>query len=347
MNFADITCDTTEATLYIYGYIWSDSAEIVANRLESLPETVSTIRVRINSGGGSVFAGIAIYNLLSQDRRQIITHIDGAAASIASVIACAGEITAIAENAMYMVHNPHMCTCGEAAQLQKDSEFLQQIEEQIAGIYVAKTGKTLAEIKELMSAETWMKAQDAVDAGFADEITKPKLKKKEQQADNADWHNAYALYNYEPAACACQKIQEVPAMDKTQDQTQQTQQQLLNELARRDAQITELEERLAAQTREIESVKEALARREVEAEVDSLIAEGKLLPAQREQAITLLMSDQAESARAVFNANRNMAPNQSPIANKSTDELVAYYMQKWGMDEEMASDAATRHKNMS
>lgn len=127
------------------------------------------LNVRINSPGGSVFEGIAIYNALARHPGEVTTHIDGIAASIASIIALAGKRVLIAENAMMMIHDPSTIVWGTAANLRQQADVLDQIKETLITTYATRTGGDRENIAQLMAAETWFTAAEAVAQKFADE----------------------------------------------------------------------------------------------------------------------------------------------------------------------------------
>ena len=128
------------------------------------------IDLRINSVGGSVIEGAAIFNALKRHKGGLTVHIDGLAASMASVIAMAGEETRIAENALLMIHNPWSMTMGDAADLRKEAAVLDKLKATLVNAYVRKTGQPRAAIEQMMDDETWLDATEAVAMGFADEI---------------------------------------------------------------------------------------------------------------------------------------------------------------------------------
>jgi ATP-dependent Clp endopeptidase proteolytic subunit ClpP len=130
----------------------------------------SQIDLHINSPGGEVFDGITIYNLIKQHPANVTTYIDGLAASIASVIALAGDSVIMAENALFMIHNPWGMAIGSADEMRKKADTLDKVGGSLVATYTAKTGKEDIEITELMNAETWMNADEALELGFIDEI---------------------------------------------------------------------------------------------------------------------------------------------------------------------------------
>jgi len=161
------------ADLYLYGYIggWDEITDVrVANDLKAMGR-VDVINVRLNSFGGDVTQGYAIYNLLLSNRARIEVDIDGAACSIASIIACAGDHVRMARNALYMIHDPAGAAFGNAADLRKTADLLDQVREQLVDTYVKRTGLAAAAVSDYMTAETWFKAPDAAQLGFVDEIT--------------------------------------------------------------------------------------------------------------------------------------------------------------------------------
>lgn len=161
------------AELYLYGYVggWDEITDVrVANDLKAIGR-VDLINVRLNSFGGDVTQGYAIYNLLISNRARVEVDIDGAACSIASIIACAGDHIRMARNALYMIHDPAGAAFGNAADLRKTADLLDQVREQLVETYVKRTGLEAGAVSEYMTAETWFKAPDAAQLGFVDEIT--------------------------------------------------------------------------------------------------------------------------------------------------------------------------------
>jgi ATP-dependent Clp endopeptidase proteolytic subunit ClpP len=150
------------------------------------------INLHINSPGGSVFDGIAIYNSLIQHPASITAYVDGWAASIASVIMCAADEIQIGEAAQVMIHQPWSLVMGPAADMRAEADVLDKIEQAIIGVYAARTGGDVAEIAAQMAAETWFLGQEAVDAGFADECM-PNKKPKKKMPDDPMMPDAKAL----------------------------------------------------------------------------------------------------------------------------------------------------------
>ncbi|HGP0083435.1 TPA: head maturation protease, ClpP-related, partial [Pseudomonas aeruginosa] len=125
------------------------------------------------SPGGDVFEGTAIYNLLRNHPASVDVYIDGLAASMASVIAMAGDTIYMPENAMMMVHKPWGIQGGDADDMRRYAELLDKVEDTLVMAYANKTGKSADDIKALLKEETWMNGREAVAAGFADQLTEP------------------------------------------------------------------------------------------------------------------------------------------------------------------------------
>ncbi len=158
------------ATIHLYdevGAFGSGSKEFLADlgKLDG-----QHIHLRINSPGGSVVEGTAIYNALRRHKGGLTVHIDALAASMASVIAMSGSPVYIADNALLMIHNPWTVSMGDSDQLRKEADLLDKLKSTLVNAYVRKTGMDQNQIAEMMDAETWLDAVEAVALGFADAI---------------------------------------------------------------------------------------------------------------------------------------------------------------------------------
>lgn len=169
-----------KAELYLYGVIseyswWGDEVtpKQFKKDLDALGD-IKELHVYINSDGGDVFAGQAIHSMLKRHVATVIVYVDGLAASIASVIAMAGDVVRMPSNAMMMIHNPWTIAWGNATELRKVADDLDKIRESIIAAYQEKSGLDREKLIELMDAETWLTAQEAVEYGFADEIEQSK-----------------------------------------------------------------------------------------------------------------------------------------------------------------------------
>jgi ATP-dependent Clp endopeptidase proteolytic subunit ClpP len=163
-----------KATITIYteigGYWDGISANQFAKDLKALGD-IDEINLRISSPGGEVFDGQTIYTILKSHKARVIVDIDGLAASIASVIAMAGDEIRMADNALMMIHNAWGYGVGTAEDLRSTADLLEKVNGTIIGTYVKRTGKDEADIVKMMDAETWMSAAEAKEHGFIDSIT--------------------------------------------------------------------------------------------------------------------------------------------------------------------------------
>lgn len=164
------------ATINIYGDItsweWFDndiSAATLSRQLEALGD-VDQIDVYINSYGGEVAEGLAIYNALRRHKAKVITHCDGFACSIASVIFMAGDERVMNESSLLMIHNAWTSISGNAEELRKQADDLEKISQASVEAYKAHSSLSEEEIKELMDAETWILPSEAAEYGFATRI---------------------------------------------------------------------------------------------------------------------------------------------------------------------------------
>jgi ATP-dependent Clp protease, protease subunit len=174
-----------KATLYLYDQIgrdfWTGEGTTAQDVVKALAEArgATDLEVRINSPGGDVFEGIAIFNAIRAFNGTRTVVVDGIAASIASVIALAGDKVRTAEGAMWMVHNPWagVFAVGTADEIEaaasKTVGALRAVRDNLIDIYVSNTGRKRDEIDEWMTAETWMSAAESVERGFSDEMDAP------------------------------------------------------------------------------------------------------------------------------------------------------------------------------
>jgi ATP-dependent protease ClpP protease subunit len=172
--------DTGTADLFIYDEIgyWGVTASDFLNDLSAI--TATSINVRINSRGGDVFDGIAIYNALLSHPAKVDTTVDSLAASAASFIAMAGDTVTMMPHSQLMIHDAKMMMFGafNPADLRDIAELLDRQSDNIAGIYADVASGSAAEWRASMQAETWYTAQEAVDAGLATKVA-PKAARSE------------------------------------------------------------------------------------------------------------------------------------------------------------------------
>ncbi|WP_051617247.1 ClpP-like prohead protease/major capsid protein fusion protein [Desulfonatronovibrio hydrogenovorans] len=176
--------DGQTVDLYIYdviGWPWIEAQDIV----DAVPKDVTEINLHINSPGGSVFEGTAIYNWLKNHSAKINVYIDGLAASMASIIAMVGQTIIMPRSAFFMIHDPWALMIGTAEDLRKEADLLDKIETVMSEIYAERSGKDLGQIRGWMHQETWFTGLEAIEAGFADQL----------DGNNPDTQAAQAMFD--------------------------------------------------------------------------------------------------------------------------------------------------------
>ena len=170
---ADFRCQGGHAEILLYEEIdsyWGIGAKKFAEDLRDAGD-IGTISLRINSPGGDVFEGLAIYNTLVRHPAEVTVDIDGMALSIASVIALSGDVVRMAENAMFMIHDPWAVIAGSADEFREQAELMDKIKESLVDTYVSRTDLSPGRVSVMMSDETWMSASEALNEGFVHEET--------------------------------------------------------------------------------------------------------------------------------------------------------------------------------
>jgi len=163
----------SEAVIDIFDYIgyWGVNARDFIGDLKALGDKITNIKVRINSDGGEVFDGIAIYNALRRHQANITVEIYGIAASIASIIAMAGNKVVMPANTFMFLHDPLALVVGDAEEMRDTADSLEKIAGALQSTYMVKSGKDEKTVKKWMNNDTWFSAQEALEAGLADEVT--------------------------------------------------------------------------------------------------------------------------------------------------------------------------------
>ena len=187
-KFFSLVKEKQTATLNIYGDItswpWLDtdvSAANLSKQLEALGD-VEQIDVYINSYGGEVAEGLAIYNALRRHKAKVTTYCDGFACSIASVIFMAGDERIMNESSLLMIHNAWTMAVGNSAELRKQADDLEKITQASVEAYKSHSSLSEKEIKKLMDSESWILPEEALSYGFATTVDKTENEKASQSA---------------------------------------------------------------------------------------------------------------------------------------------------------------------
>jgi ATP-dependent protease ClpP protease subunit len=169
-NDVTIECVGTLLSTDEDAYWWGGvSAQAFARDLRSLTEA-DTLHIRLNSPGGDVFAGVAMAQAIRECRASVIVHIDGMAASAASVVVAAAPRSIIAPGGMVMIHNAWTIAVGNEQDLRQVADLLGKVDGEIAVAYQARAGGDLEEWRARMAAETWYTGTEAVQAGLVSEV---------------------------------------------------------------------------------------------------------------------------------------------------------------------------------
>jgi ATP-dependent Clp endopeptidase proteolytic subunit ClpP len=166
--------------VFIYGEVGWDgiTADDLIRDLAAID--ADQITVRVNSPGGSVFGGIAIYNALRTHKAKVTVLVDSIAASVASVIAQAGDERVMVQHSQMMIHEAQGLALGSGTEIREYADLLDTQTDLIANIYAERSGKSERVFRSLMEAETWFTAEDAVAEGLADSVMIP----ERQEAEN-------------------------------------------------------------------------------------------------------------------------------------------------------------------
>lgn len=185
--------------------------------------TTAKIELQINSPGGSVFDGVAIYNALRAHSAHVTTRVDGVAASIASVIAQAGDHRTMMSGARLMIHEASGIAIGNAKDMRDFADLLESTNETIAEIYASRSGKEAAEFADILASGTdhWMSAQQSVEMGLADEVLDPAPKGASAKAEPATLDFAPLLDALDRVNAAL-AAQQTPPANQPKEQTEDT-----------------------------------------------------------------------------------------------------------------------------
>jgi len=188
-KYYSMVTENGEANINIYGDItsweWLESdvsSYTLSKELDSLGDGINTINVYINSYGGEVAEGLAIYNALKRHKAKIKTYCDGFAASIASVIFMAGDERIMSNASLLFIHNAWTYTGGNANELRKTADDLETMTQASINAYMDHVNITEEELKEMLDAETWITPQDALTMGFATSIINDSTNKNPNQS---------------------------------------------------------------------------------------------------------------------------------------------------------------------
>lgn len=306
------------SNLYLDGDIanetwWGDEVTPEAFRTE-LRQMKGDLTVHINSPGGDVFAGVTIYNALKDYHKGKVTvKVDGLAASIASVVAMAGDEIIMSPGSMMMIHNPWSIGAGSSDELRKAADTLDRIKESILPIYTDRTGLTEDEVQDLMDAETWMSAEKAVELGFADTVQKATKEKTEGDPVNVMMANfAFSM--------SASKSAMKDFISKFNNSERKTSMNENDELKETQAEVETEETKVETPAEEVAEIKDS-AEDACESECEHKEEEAADKEAEAEE--TTEAPAENENAEEGENAEEEVADEGEDIADKIEAEIKA------------------------
>lgn len=362
--------DSRSAEVHVYGAIgqdmWGDgvdSSEFVKT-IDGLD--VDRLTVHVNSPGGDAFAGIAMMNALRRQSAQVDVTVDGLAASAASYIAMGGDTLTMGRNSQLMIHDASGGCWGNAADMEKTADILSKLSDQVAGVYAEKAGGDAAQWRDVMRAETWYTADEAVAAGLADSVDESR-----KPADDSPQDFDLRFFNYAgrrgapapvfPEPRAQVAVADSPAVPETNNSEREAEMAFIDEVRARlgtpdadEAGIlaaldklskrrdipegvvtidqTKLDELKDAAARGAEAIAAQDAERR-EQIVDKAISDGKIPPARRAYWLASLEADE-EGFTAALDKLKSVIPTE-PIGytggvDEAGDEADRIYAKAWG-----------------
>jgi ATP-dependent Clp endopeptidase proteolytic subunit ClpP len=264
------------------------------------------VEFRVNSPGGSVFDGLAIYNLIKDYEGETTVIVDGVAASIASIIVLGADKKIMNDGSFFMIHNPFAVATGESKDLRQAADIMDKMKKQIVDIYAKATGKEESEIIALMDAETWFNPQEAVEFGFANEI-------KNGLKIAANLKTKYIFNN-------------IPEEFKNMEQKE-----IKNEVEAPVVEVVEVEESAPVVENQLEASIE-----EVVEETTEEVADGEVVKAEAEQTFNKVQLD--EAIKSALSDERERQKQIKNLAFAGQDELVNSLIDEGAT----VSDAAAR-----
>ena len=349
----------TEVMIFDEIGLWGVTAKDFATALKEIPED-HAITVRINSPGGSVFDGYAIFNALKARSAQITTKIEGLAASMASVIALAGSKVTAAANSIVMIHNPWSGVSGDSDDLRKMADLLDKLTGQLVGIYAAKTGLPEADVRAAMDAETWFTGAEAQEWGLVDEVT------DEIQAvasfDVSRFRNAPKALAEKPAPIAAEPQQpdaiatitaerdELKAkLETVETQAAHSAEQIAALKVESDQRASAIDAEKAAHAltkAQLDESRAELLRRDAEIAVGSAIASGRLAETARADFVSRYVKN-ADDTKAIL-AALPVARGNAPVPPESKEESApdaAIYSEYRALKGKARDDFFAKHKD--
>lgn len=294
------------ADVYLFDEIgiWGISAKRFIDQIKDIK---GTITLRINSPGGSVFEGLAIYNVLRNLDVEVV--VEGLAASMASVIAMSGKSIKMAKNSMMMIHNPISSVCGDSEEMRKTADLLDKLKSQLVNTYSTFSGMSTERISELMSKETWFTAEEAKSYGLCTEVVEAVQITNKYRSDYFSEKEEYKKFV---------EMQSMPLMANKKEENMQDLYKILGVKNGEEA-IVKIDRLLA-----MEQENKALKSANNEAKLNQAVAEGIITPRQKGFAEILLKHDESLLDEYIQNARKQpqKMTKETKIIVGDTEEIT-------------------------
>ena len=352
---------THEIRLYDVIGAWGMTAEALA---ASIPKDTDEITVRINSPGGAVSDGLAIYNYLRDHKAKVTTIVDGYAASAASIVMLAGDIRQVHESSIVVIHNPWTAAVGDGRDMRHTATVLDELRTALIGIYTERTGMSGDELEAALDDETWMRGPVAMEYGFADEIIRYDDEDEGQMAASVQFNRMLEIINgghelmskqltrreiEAQAAETTAKLTEAEAaVEQARAESEQAQAALQTQIAELQARI---ETQVTEHAAKIDEINAALkAEQEARAEVEAARVETEEANAHLEKQVADVTADFEKAKAALANpavadASIN-APGALPNADLDAEADAAEAEAKAKAEADAPKDIAEEYEAM-
>lgn len=291
--------DKNTAEILLYGYIGSDkvNADAFVKELKQLETQYQTINLRINSGGGSIFEGLAIFNAIGQSSCAIDAYIDGLCASMASVLILRCRKIYMSKVAMLMTHRPSGAAMGNPDQLRSTADMLEGLEETVCSIYAERTGLSIEDVKKkfMGTSDNWLTADDALECKLIDGIydapkaaaLPPATMRAEQDLVNY-FTNSFNHLDMKQFTLSANLM---ATLGLTADSDQSAAEAVIATMAAKAAKVETLNADLTTAKETIQSFEANAVNAKAEKLVDDAIAARKIVAGDREKFLRLAKAD--------------------------------------------------------
>jgi ATP-dependent Clp endopeptidase proteolytic subunit ClpP len=339
--------NSQEATIYLYGAIgaWEEvNANDFTRIFNEAVKLYSKINLRINSPGGEVGEGFAIYNLIESAGVDVDVYIDGIAASMATVLMLTGKKVYVAKNALIMIHSPSNIVLGNSKDMEEMAKYLQKLEAQFSDLYAGRTGKDKKWIADnwMDGKDHWFTAEEAVEAGLAHEIFNSKTAAPK---DTGNLSKIAAHYlSGKPPASEPPKPDNKPnkhnmkflisllnthkgislTADASEAQVEAAVKQVIEDQKSKEQEIQNLIAAKKALEQQIKDAAEQALKDKATALIDQAVADKKILGGEKEGYLKLASTEDGfEAVKTILDAKKGHAPVAPTLSDTGGEETKA------------------------